>query len=47
MIDYDQLTTLRLSNLTKLAIDQEMIDKIDIDSVIEHFASRKVRKVPL
>ena len=41
------MTTLRLSNLAILAIEQEMTDKIDIDSVIENFASRKVRKVPL
>ena len=40
------MTTLRLSNLAILAIEQEMTDKIDIDSVIENFASRKVRKVP-
>lgn len=37
----------RLSGLAILAIEQEMVDKIDFDDVIKEFAAIKSRKTPI
>lgn len=37
----------RLSGLAILAIEQEILDKIDFDNIIKEFAAAKSRKTPI
>lgn len=41
------MSTLRLTNLAILSIEQEMCDAIDIDGAIKDFALKKRRRINL